>query len=274
MRHVIVTGAAGRLGRHVLAACREAGLQAIGLDLIGDDGADIRACDLADPGQTRAAFAGADAVLHTAAIPRPLGYPAETVFRTNTATTFNVLDALESLGIERLVHASSFSVLGLPFAPACVRLDALPVDERHPARPQDVYALSKWLSEEMIEAWVRRTGGQATSLRMPWIQSAATFFDEVGPRRDTPAAARDLWAYLDARDAAAAFVAALFTDHAAHERLFLSAGDTYSTRPTRELAREGWPDVPLDPSLDAHTRADRRHPCPRADRFPGRAFVA
>ena len=90
-----------------------------------------------------------------------------------------VLETAEAQGIMRIVLASSFSVLGLPFAPRPVTLHAFPVTEDHPTAPQDLYAVTKWLSEEMVDAWTRRTGGSAISLRMPWLQSAATFAPEV-----------------------------------------------------------------------------------------------
>ena len=72
---------------------------------------------------------------------------------------------------------------------------------------------------------------------------------EVGPRRSGPDSPRDLWAYIDARDAAAAFVAALTAPLAGHLRLFLSAADTYSETPSVELAR-------------AYPRAELRRPLP------------
>ena len=77
--------------------------------------------------------------------------------------------------------------------------------------------------------------------RMPWIQTPQTFFAEVGKRRQTAEAGRDLWSYLDARDAAAAFVAAVERPTEAHLRLFLSADDTFMDVDTEPLARRVYP---------------------------------
>lgn len=251
---VVVTGAAGLLGRHLVAALVAAGQRVRGVDLPGR-GADLDA-DLRDRLQAGAALAGAFTVIHAAAIPRPTGMAREVVFHTNVQTTFNVLEAAEAQQTARIVLASSFSVLGLPFAPRQVALRSFPVNEDHPTAPQDLYAVTKWLSEEMVDAWTRRTGGRAVSLRMPWLQSAATFHPEVTARRTTPGARLDLWAYLDLRDAGRAAVLAVQALLAGritgHERLFLSAADTYSVTPTADLIARDYPEVPLTQPLQGH----------------------
>lgn len=250
--HVIVTGAAGLLGSHVAAAFREAGWQVTALDLTGGTGSDMVRADLTDIEAARAHIRDADCVAHIASIPRPVGHAAEDVFATNMSLMFNVQTAMEEAGITRLLFASSFSVLGLPFAPRPVALASLPIDEDHPVAPQDVYAVTKWLGEEMVEAWVRRTGGAAASLRMPWIQTAQTFFRDVGPRRETREAALDLWAYIDARDAGRAFVGAATAPLEGHVRMFLSAADTYHEEATAALLSRAYPDVERLAEMPGH----------------------
>lgn len=243
---VAVTGAAGLLGRHVVAALTEAGIRVLGIDLPGR-GTD-READLTMPRVAETALRGSEALVHLAGIPRPAGSTPEAILAANVGGTAAVLEAAESLGIRRVVLASSFSVLGLPFAPRPVRIVALPVDESHAVAPQDHYAVSKWLAEELVDAWVRRTGSRAVSLRMPWLQSPATFWKEVGPRRETPEARLDLWAYLDLRDAGRAFVAALAATAEpgeGHERLFVAAADSYSETPSLDLAHRHWPQATL-----------------------------
>jgi nucleoside-diphosphate-sugar epimerase len=207
--------------------------------------------DLRNPDVARARLADAAVIVHCAALPRPVGYASDTVFATNMALMHSAIAAAETGGA-RLLYASSYSVIGLPFAPHPPRLTALPVTEDAAARPQDVYALTKWLGEEMLAAFVRRTHGTAVSLRLPWIHTADSFRRHVLPIRDDPAARIHLWAWIDADDAAAAFVAAARAPLTGHERLFLSAPDTFSTRPTAELVAEGWPDTPLSRPLSGH----------------------
>jgi UDP-glucose 4-epimerase len=68
--------------------------------------------------------------------------------------TFNVVEASVRWGVTRLVNVSSETVPGF-FLPRA-RLPE-PVDEEHPIRPQDPYALSKHFGEQLCDAAVRRS---------------------------------------------------------------------------------------------------------------------
>ncbi|MDQ0470492.1 NAD-dependent epimerase/dehydratase family protein [Labrys wisconsinensis] len=245
---VAVTGSSGLLGRHVAAALAAAGHEVLGIDTAPPPpGAAWQhaAADAGDLGALAQLMRGAGAVAHIAAIPRPTGRAPAEVFSVNVRTAYAAVEAAILAGAGRFVYASSFSVLGYPFFERPVTPPYLPVDEGHPIGAQDPYGLSKWLGEEIVEAAVRRGAFDAVSLRMPWIQTPASFFAEVGPRRQTPQAARDLWSYLDARDAAAAFVAAVERPLAGHVRLFLSAADSFAEEATETLVRRAYPGVPL-----------------------------
>lgn len=251
---IAVTGSSGLLGRSIVDALMAAGHTVRGIDNVPPTtrlSAHLTV-DLTDFGEAVLALKGADVVVHAAAIPRPTGRTATDVFSTNMSIMFAVTEACVTLGIRRIVYASSFSVLGFPFFEQPVDLRYLPVDEAHPLGPQDAYALSKTLGEAVIDAAVRRGRLDAISLRMPWIQSAATFLKEVGPRRASAESGRDLWSYIDARDAAAAFLAAVEAKTTGHIPLFLSAADTYSETPTAELIRGAFGDLELKRSFNAH----------------------
>lgn len=251
-KKVIVTGAGGLLGSHVTAAMTAAGHTVTALDIDPRGAANIQPADLTDPSTARAWIADADCVAHIASIPRPIGYDPREIFKTNMELMFNVLDAMTESGIKHLLFASSFSVLGLPFAPRPVDLEFFPIDEDHPEAPQDAYAVTKWLGEEMVDAWVRRTDSRAVSIRMPWVQTADSFARDVAPRRLDDEARLDLWAYIDARDAASAFVQSCEAGTTNHERFYISASDTYSETPTRTLLEEAYPHVPVRKPLTGH----------------------
>ncbi|MFT4001420.1 MAG: NAD(P)-dependent oxidoreductase [Rhizobium sp.] len=256
MSRVLVTGSSGLLGSHVCAALVAAHYEVTGLDLAAPAQGSGWGHVTGDAGRLdilAELCAGMDTVVHCAAIPRPTGRAASDVFHINMSATYAALEATRLHRIERFVYASSFSVLGYPFFEQPVAPPYLPVDEAHPIGTQDVYATTKWLGEEMVEAAVRRGLHSAVSLRMPWIQTPATFFHDVGLRRTQPDAARDLWAYLDARDAADAFVAAVQRPIIGHLRLLLSAADSYGDRPSAELAAAAYPQAEMRKQLAGNT---------------------
>ncbi|MCR6498218.1 NAD(P)-dependent oxidoreductase [Shinella sp. CPCC 101442] len=255
MSRVLVTGSSGLLGRHVAAALSDAGHAVTGLDMTapppGSGWGHVTA-DAGDLGVVAELAAGKDVLVHIAAIPRPTGRAAADIFRINMSAMYAATEAARIAGIRRFVYASSFSVLGYPFFENPLVPPYLPVDEGHPVGAQDVYAITKWLGEEMVDASVRRGVFSAISLRMPWIQTPETFHAQIGPRRAQAEAARDLWAYLDARDAAAAFLAAVERPIEGHLRAFLSAADSYMERPSAELAATAYPGAPLGRPLEGH----------------------
>jgi GDP-4-dehydro-6-deoxy-D-mannose reductase len=102
--------------------------------------------DLADAESVRSAVADAapEWVFHLAAdasVARSWQAPAETL-SNNIDTTLNVLDAVRAEAPEaRVLAAGSGEIYGSP--------ERLPVDESHPLRPQNPYALSKSATDLM-----------------------------------------------------------------------------------------------------------------------------
>jgi nucleoside-diphosphate-sugar epimerase len=253
---VVVTGSNGMLGRCVAQAMTEAGHEVVGLDVTTPTQAIAWShitADLTDLAANLQIFPGADAVAHIAGIPRPVGFLADEVFRTNTTLTYNAVEAAILCGVKRLVYASSMSALGYPFFSKPIQPSRLPIDSAQPTQAQDAYGLSKWIGEEIIDAGVRRSDLTAISLRLPWIQLPDGFLRQVAARRArahrTPC---DLWAYIDGRDAGRAFLAALAAPVPGHVRVFVSAGDTFMEEETEALVRTAYPSVPRDKTFQGH----------------------
>ncbi|PZO80633.1 MAG: epimerase [Mesorhizobium amorphae] len=252
---VIVTGSSGFLGRNVAAHLAAAGHSVLGVDTAPAPdraGWDHVTADLAEFAPALELVRNVDAVVHVAAIPRPTGRTAGTVFHTNVAACFNVVEAARLARIPRLVYASSFSVLGYPFGEPFVAPRSLPITEELPTHAQDAYGLSKWLGEEIVEAAVRGGAMSAVSLRMPWVQSPETFASQIGPRRATADSVRDLWSYIDVRDAAEAFRLALEWQGSGHLRAYVAASDTYLEHETAPALERALPGVPRTSPLDGH----------------------
>ena len=121
-------------------------------------------------------------------------------FRINTASTYNIFSAAATLGLERVVWASSETVLGLPFDRE--RPAYAPIDEEHPTYPEFSYALSKLLSEEMARQFNRWTGIPYVGLRFSNIMEPHDYARFPGFWDDPLERKWNLWGYVDARDVA------------------------------------------------------------------------
>lgn len=248
---VVVTGGSGLAGRAVVEGLVEHGFDVTNVDLVASDGpASFRRADLEDLGQVYGCLRGAEAVVHFAAIPRPTLDVPEVVFRTNVMSAFNVLEAATALGINRVVSASSVSVLGFPFFEQPLAPSYVPIDETHPLLPQDAYALSKRIGEELADGFARRGRLSVVSLRFPWIHTPLTFAEQVRPLWADPAAgASNLWSYIDTRDVAEAVHLALTAETGGHEACFVAAADSFMPIPSRVLVADHYPSTVIHDEL-------------------------
>jgi nucleoside-diphosphate-sugar epimerase len=244
MPRVVVTGGSGKAGRATISELLTAGREVLSVDLVTAElGCEQIRADLTDYGQTIDVLRGAEAVVHLAAIPAPGLQPDEVTFRVNTTSTYNVFAAGTTLGLERVVWASSETVLGLPFEreqPAYA-----PIDEEHPRYPEFSYALSKVLGEEMAVQFNRWTGIPYLGLRFSNIMEPHDYERFPGFWGDPHLRRWNLWGYVDARDVAQACRLALECDLAGADAFIVAAADTVMNRPSRELMAEVYPDVPL-----------------------------
>src|SRR5918994_1956100 len=251
---VVVTGGSGLAGRAVVEDLMAHGFDVMNVDLVPSEGpAPFRRADLEDLGQVYSGLRDAEAVVHFAAIPRPTLDVPEVVFRTNVMSAFNVLEAASTLGINRVVYASSVSVLGFPFFEQQLAPDYVPIDEAHPLLPQDAYALSKRTGEELADGFARRGRLSVISLRFPWIHTPRTFAEQVRPLWADPAAgASNLWSYIDTRDVAEAVRLALTAEIGGHESCFVAAADSFMSIPSRVLVADHYPTTIIHDELTDH----------------------
>lgn len=125
--------------------------------------------DLADLDVARRACAGADYVLHQAAIPsvpRSVQDPIASN-RANIDATLNVLVAARDAGVRRVVFAGSSSEYG--------DTPTLPKHEEMPTDPLSPYALQKVVGEQYMRQFTRLYGLETVSIR---------YFNVFGPRQD------------------------------------------------------------------------------------------
>jgi nucleoside-diphosphate-sugar epimerase len=198
---IVVTGGSGKGGAWVVRDLREHGHDVLNVD-VRHDGSAFGLClvtDLTDLGQTLDALAGADAVVHFAAIPAPQLRPEGETFRINATATYNVFAAAVAHDVRRVVWASSETVLGLPFdiPPAFA-----PIDESIEPRPESSYALSKLVGETMAAQFARRSGIGFVGLRISNIMEPPDYAAFPSWQDDPLVRKRNLWGYVDARDVA------------------------------------------------------------------------
>jgi nucleoside-diphosphate-sugar epimerase len=245
MSRVVVTGGAGTVGRATVRVLVDHGREVLSVDLVRHD--DLQAkqlvADLTDYGQTIDALKGADAVVHLAAIPAPGLRPDELTFRVNTTSTYNVFAAAATLGLKRVVWASSETVLGLPFEDEHPRY--APIDEEHPQWPNYPYALSKLVGETMAVQFNRWTSIPYHGLRFSNVMEPDDYERFPSWQDDATVRRWNLWGYVDARDTAQACRLALETDLRGAEVFIVAAADTVMNRPSRDLMAEVYPDVEL-----------------------------
>ncbi len=251
---IVVTGAGGNVGRHVVAELASRGHEVTAVDRIGrpDGVADgvpsWTVGDVGDPELMAGVMTTArpEALIHLAAIPRPsLGTPLE-VFATNTQATFVALETAGDAGVRRVAIASSTSAYGMVFAVRPVSPRYAPVDETHPFVGSDSYALSKQVDEATAATMHRRHGFQVVALR---ISNTSPMADQIAraadAKRNPDELARQLWAYLDVRDAARAFALAVERDLPGSHMINVMAPDTISVEPTADLMTRFHPTTEL-----------------------------
>jgi len=156
---VVVTGAAGMLGTHLVGRLLATGERVRGVDRRGGTvpphpRLEHVEADIRDAAAMRRAFAGADAVVHCAsALP---SYPADVIRSVIVEGTRGVLDAAAEAGVPRVVQLSSTAVYGLP--------KVVPTTEEHPREPVDTYSEAK-ADAEVLADKARADGMCLTTVR-------------------------------------------------------------------------------------------------------------
>lgn len=255
MKHVVVTGGSGRLGRAVVDSLVAQGESVVSVDVVRREACPCSSMltDLTQAGEAYDVLAGAEAVVHLAAIPGPRVQPASATFDVNVRSAYNVVEAAIAHGLSRVVFASSVFTLGWHEDADHFWPDYVPVDESHPLAPLEAYGLSKVVGEEICATACRRAGLTAISLRiMNVIQTDGYhLLPWLTPRPD--AGVRFvMWPYVDVRDAARACCLALRSDVRGHESMYIAATHTRFDAPTEALLQE------LAPAVDIR--------CPLPDR--------
>lgn len=211
--------------------------------------------DVSDVGAMAGALRDSSALVHLAGIPAPNAHPDEVVYANNTVSTFAVLQAASLVGVRRVALASSGSAYGTAWSPEPSYVLYVPVDEDHPLLNADPYGLSKEVCERIAEMFCRRDQMSIAALRFHWIVSRETQLNRISERRRSPDwvdEARNLWGYVDLRDAARACRLAIevaATRPYGFAAMNIVAADNLAEEPIEELLAAHVPGVEVRGSV-------------------------
>jgi nucleoside-diphosphate-sugar epimerase len=162
--NVLVTGGAGFLGQHLVAALQERGDAVRVLDRpsprterLAQQGVEFYPGDICEPASLTEPMQGVDAVVHLAAM-SAVWAPMEVYHEVNVQGTENVCRAALASGVERLIHISSWTVYGMGIKE--------PASEDFPLAPLDEpYSVTKALGDRLVQRMIVEDGLPATIIR-------------------------------------------------------------------------------------------------------------
>lgn len=227
---VLVTGAAGSIGRVLVPGLLDAGHEPVGLDLVGapsgvgDPDVEWHVADCAAPAAVEAVLATTrlDAVVHLAGHPDEASLPDSLV--SHVHTTAALLDAMVVHGVRRLVYASSNHAVGMT-----PRTEAVDAGTR--PRPDTFYGVGKVAAEAVMSLYADRHGIDAVACR-------------IGSFLERPRTRRHLATWLSHDDCVRMVQAALTAESPGFAVLYGTSANTggwWDLEPGRRLGYE-----PLD----------------------------
>lgn len=165
---VLITGAAGFTGHHMVSEAVKAGFKVRATDVSSRHyGAMFEALDVEfmKSDLTRRdgldqLLSGVDSVVHVAGI-HDYSTPDKVIFSVNVDAVENLCDASVAAGVNRFMHISSVGVYGYSSNPG------KPVTEEDPkiTPPLNNYNVSKWEGEKVVHQYIKQKGLAATIFR-------------------------------------------------------------------------------------------------------------
>ena len=256
---VLVTGADGFIGSHLVEALLRAGHDVRAfvfynsfnswgwLDHAAPEirsGLDVFAGDVRDPHGVMTAMQGCDVVLHLAAlIAIPYSYHSpDTYVDTNVKGTLNVLQAARPLGDVKVVHTSTSEVYGTA--------RFVPITEEHPFQGQSPYSATKIGADQLAESFHAAFDMPVTIVR-PFNtygprQSARAVIPTIitqiasGARRIKLGAVHPTRDFSYVQDTVAGFIAALSSDAGVGEVVNFGSNFEIDRRHRAVDRRESW----------------------------------
>ena len=158
--HIVVTGANGFIGTHVMHALAHAGEYPVGLCRTPTKGL-VHGFDLENPGDYSQVLSGAKAVIHCAARVHGKEDKATELadhMKANSDGTADLIQQAEAAGVETFIFLSTIAVYGINAKDAPIELD-------QPTAPTTAYGKAKLAAEDHVSKSKMRT----IILRVPQV---------------------------------------------------------------------------------------------------------
>jgi uronate dehydrogenase len=228
-QRILVTGAAGAVGRPVCRALLARGHQVRAFDRRAAEGTgEALIGDLSDAQAVDRAVAGVETVIHLAATVNEADFMKE-ILPNNIVGTWHIFDAARRHGVKRVVAASTMQVIGgLPWYERTIRLE-------DGVAPGNHYAVSKLFLENLGLMYARKHKLTVLAVRIGWLARTA---EEAEHAKERP---RSRTIFLSQRDAARFYVRAVeaeLLEGSFHILFATSRSDTHQgldLEPARQL---------------------------------------
>lgn len=169
MRRVMVTGAGGFIGRHLVARELENGSHVVAVDVhldglssAGTRGSlDVLPADIRDRASVREAMNGCEVIYHLASAHLSLTTSKQDYWDVNVAAARSLVEDASRAGVSRFVHCSSVGVYGEVKRP--------PANEDSECHPDLIYERTKWEGEKAVREVARASGFPVVALRPSWV---------------------------------------------------------------------------------------------------------
>jgi nucleoside-diphosphate-sugar epimerase len=166
---VLITGAGGFIGSHLVDSQLEKGYDVRAVDLYVDrlshhrdhPRIEIIKGDITDHQLVQRLVAGIEVIYHLASAHLDVSLSDEHYRRVNVSGTLSLVEAASKASVRRFVHCSSVGVTG--------NVDNPPVDESYSSPPTNIYELTKLEGERAVLEFAAKSGFPLVVVRPAWV---------------------------------------------------------------------------------------------------------